>query len=231
MGDFVTIEGQRYYQCADLLDGAAGADLEGDEEERQSFVTEQALKLDRTCGVVVPILGRELLFVIDKTTIAPGSEIWRFIGAVAQHLADHADGLSPEAQAGLTGLRAVVFSSWPSRAYADVQADCFVYDVDEFRYAGGQLISPAYAASNIVHDAYHVRMYEQGRDYAGVPAEIICWQLQVDNAEALAMTDWDANYIRGLIADPGPVMARISSDPVPNGSCQQVGRRDLGQGH
>jgi hypothetical protein len=224
MGDFVTVKGRRYYPHTDLLEDLNGTGLEGDSEDRQKFVSERTLALDRTCGVTVPVLGGTLLFVIDRRTVAPGSDEWRFIGEIAKLLADRCFLLSEQGQAALGGLLAVVFSTSPARAYADVRADCFVYDVDEFRRSDGSLISPSYAASNIVHDANHVWMYEHGQTYAGTPAEIVCWQLQVDNAAALGLSRWDADYIRSLIGTPQLVAARIESDPRPRLACSQAGK-------
>ena len=227
MADTITVKGARYYHFSQLLPNADDTELCSDEQKRQSYVSKKELRLDKTSGVFVPADYRDILFIIDRRTIQPRSEEWRFIGKIAGHLADCCGRLSDQGRAALTRLTAVVFSTSPLRSYADVKPNCFVYDVDEFRASDGSLVSSAFAASNIVHDANHIWMFDQGQQYAGSAAETTCWQLQIDNRTALGLSDWEVDFLKGLVNDPAQVAERMDQDPfTARGklACSQLGK-------
>lgn len=223
MVDPIVVGKARYYPCADLHDGSEDAKVAADVQSRQSFISSRKVKLDRTSGAFVVLGGRPLLLVIDLRTVGPGSDEWRFIGTVGTHLESHWQALSVQAKAALSTLKAVIFTTAPARAYADVKRSSFVYDVDEFQRSDGSLISAAYASSNIVHDANHVWMFEHRQPYTGVDAEKTCWRLQIANAEALEIDPWDVDFLRGLIDDPAQVAMRIDEDPLARSGCDRLG--------
>lgn len=228
MTDPVTIGRVRYYPCAGLTPALRNPAIEADVQKRQSFVSSRKLKLDRTSGAYARLGGQIVAFVIDRRTVAPGSDEWGFIGAVGMHLEKSWAGLSDEGKAALAHLKSVVFSAAPDRAYADVKPGAFVYDTDEFRRSDGSLISAAYAASNILHDANHIRMFDDGEVYTGVAAERTCWRLQVANAQPLGIDPWDVAYLESLIREPQQVAMRIGQNPLsdeeffkcPTGACR-----------
>jgi len=230
MPDWIRVDDADYFPAAWLLSADAEAVAAADRlQDRQAFVSADELVLDRTCGAYALVFGRPLLLVIDRRTLAPGSDEWRFIGEVAAHLSACCEALSPQAAAALESLTAVVFSTSPARSYADVRPNAFVYDVDEFRRADRSLIRPAYAASNIVHDAHHIWMFDNGQPHTGPDAEVICWQLQVDNAEALRLDITETDFLRGLIANPALVAERLEQQPFERLACSQQGKCEVAQ--
>ena len=231
MGQPITVKKARYYPYTDLFPGSDDAGLKADLQKRQSYVSSKLLRLDWTSGVYATILGRTVLFIIDRRTVQPGTPEWRFIGEIIGHLVKCSPGLSSQGRTALASLTAVVFSTSPERAYADVKPNCFVYDVDEFRREDGSFISPAYAASNIVHDANHIWMYDKGQDYSGNAAEIICWQLQIDNEAAIGLAAHEVQFLKGLVAKPETVAKRIEQDPLkpaPKLACSALGKCSAG---
>ena len=228
MSDPIELGRLRYYPCKGLTQNGRSLEIAKDVQKRQSFVSSKKLKLDRTSGAFMRLGDQIVAFVIDRRTIGPNSPEWDFIGAVGVHLEACWAALSDEARAALKDLKAVVFSAAPVRAYADVKPGAFIYDTDEFRRDGGSFISAAYAASNIVHDANHIRMFNAKENYAGLAAERTCWRLQVANAEALGMDSWEVEFLEGLIEDPRVMEARIGQNPLseevvykcPTGACR-----------
>ena len=225
----ITIAKARYYPAHDLFAQPPDPIALQDVQRRRSFLkgtTIGKLNLDQTVGGFVEIAGNPVLIVVDLRTVQPGSAEWEFIGAVARHLVDVPSNLNPDGQAAIAALLGVVFTSSPARAYADVKPRCFVYDVDEFRRSDGSLVTAAWATSNIVHDANHIRMWIAGEDFAGVAAEQTCWALQIANAEALGLDSTEVDFLHGLIADPSSVIARIESDPNPTArlACKEQGK-------
>jgi hypothetical protein len=227
MDKWIKVRGARYYPVSTFLNGEGSTEAIADIQSRQSFVSAKNLRLDQSSGVYVSINGNNLLLVIDRRTIQPLTAEWRFIGLVAERLAGCCANLSAQGQAALSSLVAVVFSTSPARSYADVKPNTFVYDTDEFRRSDGSLISAAYAASNIVHDANHIWMYDHRLPHQGQDAEIICWQLQVDNREALGLDETEVSFLESLIGDPSQVAARIEQDPymqIQRLACSALGK-------
>lgn len=181
-------------------------------ENRQSFFKKKkAMKLDNTAGAYLPLGGRNILLVIDKNSVPPGSGEWQLIADTAARLAACYPTLSAQAKAALGMLRAIVFSARPLRSYADVRPDLFIYDTDEFRRKDGSLVGASWTASCVVHDANHIWQHDNGKKWHGVEAEVGCWQLQIDNARALGLTDIDVAHVKSFIADPEKIIGRATS--------------------
>ena len=228
MADWIKVKGTRYFPApwlldADLRDPRVASDI----QSRQSFVSARELRLDRTSGAYVELFGRTVLLAIDRRSIEPASDEWRFIGRVAATLQASTARLSSEAREALDSLKAVVFSRSPARSYADVKPNTFVYDVDEFRRVDSSFISPAYAASNIVHDARHIWMFDNRQVHHGAAAEVACWRLQVANADALGLDTTEVNFLNGLIADPALMAERMSQDPIAKLACSASGKCEV----
>lgn len=229
MAGWIRVRGADYFPAAWLLsDGPEADEAALVVQSRQSFVSSKQLRLDRTSGAYVRVGERDLLLAIDRRTVEPGSEEWRFIGRVTERLAACWDGLSAQARAALESLAGVVFSTSPQRAFADVKPNTFVYDVDEFRRPDGSFVSPSYAASNIVHDANHIWMFDNHQTHTGEAAEVVCWQLQVDNAGPLGLEPYEVDFLQNLIGNPTLVAARIEQDPLQKLACSQLGKCAVG---
>jgi hypothetical protein len=218
MASFFKKKGARYYPADWLFGSLATAAALADIQSRQSFVSDKKLKLKKTSGGYVKLGERQVLFIADRRSVHPDSEEWKFIGRLATHLQGCFDALDIGGKTALEHLDAVVFAASENpafRSYADVKPNCYVYDVEEFRYPqNGQLVTLAFAASNIVHDANHILMFEQGRQHTGLEAERECWRLQVSNAAALGLGDFEVDYLNGLIdVPPAHVLARMEQHP------------------
>ena len=208
----LTYRNVRYYHYSYLV-GPEAKKIYADTQSRQSFVSSAQLKLDRTCGVYLPVGGQSLLFIIDIRTIKFDSDEWRLIARIAEHLVKCWPQLDADAKTALKALYAVTFTTSPNRAYADVKPKTFVYDVDEFRDSAGGLITVAYAVSNIIHDANHIHQYDMHQAYDGAAAEQICWKLQIANAAALGLAPYEVDFLTKLVEKPELVAARLASDP------------------
>jgi|GEM_PF-6751534 len=209
----IKVDGKTYHHYSLIVpaDGTPSP-LIGDKENRQAFFKDKKkMKLDNTAGAYVPLGGRDVLLVIDKNSVVPGSGEWKLLAQTAAQLAAAYPGLSEQGKTALSMLRAVVFSAKPLRSYADVRPDLFFYDTDEFKRSDGSLVSPAWTASCIVHDANHIWQHDNGKTFTGEGAETECWQLQVDNQAALGLNDPEVNHLKGFIADPARILARANS--------------------
>jgi hypothetical protein len=210
-------KGARYYPADWLFSAAADAPALKDIQSRQSFVSDKKLKLKKTSGGYVTLGARQVFFIADRLSVQPGTEEWKFIGRLGTHLQSSFDRLDAAGKKALEHLDAVVFAASANpafRSYADVKPNCYVYDVEEFRYSNGDLVTLAFAASNIVHDANHILMFDQGREHTGLAAERECWGLQIANAAALGLAQFEVDYLQGLIAAPPPnVLARMEQHP------------------
>ena len=170
------------------------------------------IRLKDTRGAYVPVDGHNILFVIDGETVSPGSDDWNFIQQVAQKLAESYDRLNPRAKEALKQLVAVVFAKSPKRSFASVKKSCFFYDIDEFLRSDGSRVRAQWVASNIVHDANHVRLFKIGRKHAGFAAEVECWQLQVENRDALGLDQVEVDHLGGFIRNPETAGQRMEED-------------------
>lgn len=210
-------KGARYYPADWLFSAAASPAALKDIQSRQSFVSDKKLKLKKTSGGYVTLGGRQVFFIADRLSVQPGTEEWKFIGRLGTHLQSSFDRLDAAGKKALEHLDAVVFAGSDNpafRSYADVKPNCYVYDVAEFRYSDGNLVTLAFAASNIVHDANHILMFDQGREHTGLAAERECWGLQIANAAALGLAEFEVDYLKGLIDVPPPhVLARMEQHP------------------
>jgi hypothetical protein len=207
-------KGRHYHHHSQIAPaGSFPSPLSTDSEDRQYFfpTRKRKLRLNNTAGAYVPLDGRNLLLVIDKNTVPHPSGEWDLIGATAAQLERAFPALSDQAKAALARLRAVIFSSKPFRSYAEVRDDLFFYDTDEFRRRDNSLVTPAWTASCIVHDANHIFQHDTGADWHGVGSETICWQLQVDNSAALGLHAVEVQHLNALIADPQSVIDRLTS--------------------
>lgn len=220
-----------YFPWVDLRDPDPDCALAKCSENHDREAAGGRFLLPNACGVTVRPGGREIRFIIDRDTIAPGSQEWRFIAEVADLLERCHVALNDQGKAALEHLDFVVFSRTPARSFADVGPNGFFYDVDEFRRSDGSLVGAPYAVSNIVHDANHIWIYDGGQTYTGNDAEIVCWQLQVDNADAFGLSPTEIGFLRGLIGDPAKVAVRIAANPFPVDAlaCSQLGKCQVTQ--
>ena len=217
----IFVDGRLYCPFAAMVApagaGAAGQpawSFAGPVEDRSRFrPPEAALDLKATYGAFMDLGGRKVLIVIDKNAVEPGSEEWGFIYAAAKTLVAAYPALDAQAKAALANLNAVIFTKKPERSFASVAGGWFFYDTDELRRTDKKLISPGYAASNIVHDANHVRQFHAGKDYTGDAAEIDGWQLQVNNRVALGLTDGEVAHLQGFIDHPETARQRMEQRP------------------
>ena len=209
-------EGRHYhYHEAIAPAGSYPSPLWMDTEDRQYFFPEKKkkLRLDNTAGAYVPLNGHNVLLVIDKSTVPYPSGEWDLIGKTAAQLEQAWPRLSAQAQAALARLKAVIFSSKPFRSYAEVRDELYFYDTDEFRRSDDSLVSAAWTASCVVHDANHIWQKIEDQTWHGVESEVVCWQLQVDNRDALGLDQTEVTHLKKLIADPQSVIDRLVSDP------------------
>jgi hypothetical protein len=213
VNDPIVVEGKTYQHHSLMRPGPGKpSPLRDEKTDRQSFFKEKKkLRLDNTAGAYVPTGKSRILFVIDKNSVPFDSPEWGLIADTAQRLETCYPALSKQAQAALANLRAVVFSSKMARSYADVKPDIFFYDSDEFRRSDGSLVTPAWTTSCIVHDANHVWQHDNGQKFQGEKAEVVCWQLQVDNGPALGLADVEIDHLKRFIADPAKIIARMNS--------------------
>jgi hypothetical protein len=185
----------------------------GPVEDRGRFRPPEAqLDLKATYGAYMVLGGRNVLIVVDRAATLPGSGEWGLIHAAAKTLTDGYDALSAQAKDALGNLNAVIFAKSPKRSFASVAGGWFFYDTDEFLNSAGGLISPAYVASNMVHDANHVRQFHARIPHTGDAAEIDGWQLQVDNKDALGLQKFEVDFIKTFIADPSKARQRMEED-------------------
>jgi hypothetical protein len=209
----IKVDGKTYHHHSSIVpaDGSPSP-VAANTENRQSFFKDKkAMKLDNTAGAYLPLGGRNILLVIDKNSVPPGSGEWQLIAETAARLEACHPTLSAQAKAALGMLRAIVFSAKPLRSYADVRPDIFFYDTDEFRRKDGSLVSASWTASCVVHDANHIWQHDNDKPWHGVDAELVCWQLQVDNAGSLGLTDIDVAHVKSFIADPEKIVERATS--------------------
>ncbi len=221
MPDPILFDSKPYHHHS-LLASAAGvtSPFEHSAEDRQSILNRRkslfkkkakVAELSDTSGAYVRLGEADLLLIVDRNSVPYRSKEWDMIAATAAHLeASHA-ALSAQAHKALAKLRAVIFSAKPARSYADVKPNLFFYDTDEFRRKDGSLVGPAWAASCIIHDANHVWQYLNGKTWHGVKSEVECWQLQVDNAGALGLSDGEVAHLKDFIANPEKIVARAKS--------------------
>ena len=209
-------QGRRYHHHSRIAPpGSFPSPLSLDSEDRQDFFggRRRKLRLNNTAGAYLPLNGSNILLVIDKNTVPYPSGEWDLIADTAAQLERAFPLLSQQAKAALAKLKAVVFSSKPFRSYADVRPDYFFYDTDEFRRRDNSLVTAAWAASVVVHDANHIWQNDNGQDCTGVTAETVCWRLQVDNRDALGLDQTEVDHLGTFIADPQKIVDRANSDP------------------
>ncbi|MDP8994959.1 MAG: hypothetical protein M3N07_08295 [Pseudomonadota bacterium] len=213
MTQSIVVGRKRYHHYSQLVPAnGSPSPLAAISEKRQSFFPKKRkMPLRNTVGAYVTLGGSDLLLVIDKDTVAPGSGEWKLIAATAAQLEACYPSLSDQAKKALRFLRAIVFSAKPLRSYAEVRDDIFFYDTDEFRRRDGSFVSPSWAASCVVHDANHIWQHDNRKPWHGVDGEVPCWQLQIDNGAALGLTAIDVDHLRSFIADPEKIIARARS--------------------
>ena len=209
----IQVDGKTYHHHSLIAPAdRSPSPLASQSEDRQSFFKKKKkMRLDNTAGAYLPLDGHNVLFVIDKNSVAPGSGEWKLIAETAARLAQCYPALSAQAKAAMGKLRAIVFSARPLRSYADVRPDIFFYDTDEFRRKDGSLVSPSWTASCVVHDANHIWQHDNDKPWHGVDAEVVCWKLQIDNKDPLGLTQIDVDQIKSFIADPAKIIARATS--------------------
>lgn len=185
----------------------------GPVEDRGRFRPPEAqLDLKTTYGAYMVLGGRNVLIVVDRAATLPGSKEWGLIHAAAKVLTGNYSALNAQAKDALSNLNAVIFAKSPKRSFASVAGGWFFYDTDEFLNSAGGLISPAYVASNMVHDANHVRQFHARIPHTGDAAEVDGWQLQVDNAGALGLQPFEVQFIQGFITNPASARQRMEED-------------------
>lgn len=209
----IRIDKRTYRPFAEMLSPPPGAGPWVTEDRGFLSPKKSTIRLKKTFGAYLEVGGRTILIVIDEPAAAPGSDVWAFIHDVAAHLVAVYPALNQQAKDALARLSAVVFAQSPKRAFANIKNACFFYDTDELLVAGGSgRISTAYAVSNIVHDANHIWLDRNGKAATGLPAEVICWQLQVDNRVALGLAPHEVTHLQGFIAKPETAGIRINED-------------------
>jgi hypothetical protein len=217
----ITVDG-RYYCPFTALVGPAGAAAPGQAAwtfagkvaDRSQFRPPEAkVDLKAAYGAYMSLGGRNVLIVIDQKAVEPGSDYWNFIHAAAKTLVEAYPALDAQAKAALANLNAVIFTQKPERSFASVAGGWFFYDTDELHRSDNQLITPPYAASNIVHDANHIRQYHLGQQYWGDAAEIDGWQLQVNNRAALGLVAGEVTHLQGFIDHPETARQRMNQRP------------------
>ena len=209
-------EGRRYHHHSAIAPpGSFPSPLWINSEDRQYFFPKKRkkLRLDNTAGAYIPLNGHNILLVVDKSTVPYPSGEWDLIGKTAAQLEGAWPLLSGQAQGALARLKAVIFSSRPFRSYAEVRDDLYFYDTDEFRRSDNSLVSAAWTASCVVHDANHIWQHDAEEAWHGVESEMACWQLQVDNRGALGLDQTEVDHLAKLIANPQSVIDRMTSNP------------------
>lgn len=209
----IKVDGKTYRHHAAIVpaDGSPSP-LIGDKEDRQAFFKKKKeMRLDNTAGAYLTVGGHNILLVIDKNSVAPGSGEWGLIAETAARLETAHPALSAEGKTALATLRAIVFSAKPLRSYADVRPDLFFYDTDEFRRKDGSLVSAAWTASCVVHDAHHIWQHDNDKEWHGVDAEVECWKLQIANGDALGLAEIDVKHLQSFIDDPKKIIERATS--------------------
>jgi hypothetical protein len=205
----IVVDGRSYCPFAALIAQV----FPGKVEDRGRFRPPEAqLDLKATYGAYMVLGGRNILIVIDRAATLPGSKEWGLIHAAAKVLTGGYDALNAQAKDALANLNAVIFAKSPKRSFASVAGGWFFYDTDEFLNSAGGLISPAYVASNMVHDANHVRQFHARIAHTGDAAEVDGWQLQVDNKDALGLQKFEVDFIKTFIADPAKARQRMEED-------------------
>lgn len=209
MASPILANGFTYRPLAEMI--AAPGDLPWVAEDRSSMSFKpDTILLKSTFGAYFEVGGRNILIVVDEPAAAPGSDVWTFIHDIAARLVAAYPALDRQARDALARLEAVIFAKSPERSFADVRKGRFFYDTDEFLVQGGsRKISTSYAASNIVHDANHVWLECNGQPSTGLPAEVVCWQLQVDNQVALGLAPHEVAHLQGFIDNPETAGLRI----------------------
>jgi hypothetical protein len=213
MPDPINVDGKPYQPHSALApaDGTTSP-LKDESLDRQSFFADDAkMSLGNTAGAYVTLGGNDVLLVIDKNSVPYGSPEWQQIADTAARLETCYPTLSAQGQAALSVLKAVIFSSKPARSYADVRPEYFFYDTDEFHRSDGSMVSPAWTASCIVHDANHIWQNANEKPWYGVDAECVCWQLQVDNAAPLGLQPYEVTHLQSFLNDPEKIVARAMS--------------------
>ena len=210
----IVVDKKTYHHHSKLVpaDGSASP-LRDQKEDRQAFFPKhkKKMRLDNTAGAYVTLGGRNVLLVIDKDNVAPGSGEWKLIAETAAKLEQCYPSLSAQAKAALGKLKAVVFSAKPLRSYADVRPDIFFYDTDEFRRKDGSLVGASWTASCVVHDANHIWQHDNDKPWHGVDGEVPCWKLQIENRDALGLTQVDVDHLNSFLADPAKIVERATS--------------------
>lgn len=118
--------------------------------------------------------------------------------------------LSIDAQAALHHVKNIILIDTP-RSFSEEKTGTFFFDKTEILAE-----STAFAASNIIHDARHIRNYDTFGNLAdsrGVDAEVAGWRLQVENASALGLTAHEVDHLNQLIANPSSQDTRMNTPP------------------
>jgi hypothetical protein len=213
MSSPITVDGKLYFHHSAIVpaDGSVSPLRDRTENNQAFFKKKKKLPLDRTAGAYVRLGARDVLLIIDKRTVPHGSPEWQLIADTAARLEQCHDALSAQGKAALARLRAVIFSRKPLRSFADVKPDIFFYDVDEFARTDGSLVAASWTASCVVHDANHIWQHDNRRPWHGVAGEVPCWQLQVENRDALGLSQVDVDHLNSFIADPSKILDRAGS--------------------
>lgn len=168
------------------------------------------------CEVVIKTVnGHDIKVVIDNNTMPLGSSERSTAMLGLDHLLASFDKLDAAGQDRLSHLDNMVFTNVPDsasvtgRSFSTETNGSFFYDTSEFAGA-----SQFYIASNILHDANHIAIYDSTGDLnqsRGRDAEVSGWQLQVDNAAALGLQQYEVDYLNSLINDPNSGGGRVDS--------------------
>jgi hypothetical protein len=172
------------------------------------------------CAVVVMTIGgHDIKVVFDNKTMPVGSAERNAATLGFNELAANFGKLDAAAQERISHLDHVVFTNVPDsstvtgRSFSTEANGSFFYDSSELGAA-----TQAFIASNILHDANHIAIFDRTGDLnqsRGRAAEVEGWQLQVNNAAALGLQQYEVDYLNALIADPNSGGGRVDQPAYP----------------
>lgn len=187
--------------------GGSGADAHADKSD---LSPDPSIDLSDVNLLPVAIGGHVVNVLIDQKTAPTFSDAYyKAIDAVT-NLSLSYDSLNQAAKDALSHVQNIAFVD-VNRSFSQEDSHTFFFDTSELVTA-----STAFAASNIVHDALHISVFDATNDLnqsRGIAAEVAGWQLQVDNAAALGLSAYEVQYLQGLIADPASQTPRIEQPP------------------
>lgn len=149
--------------------------------------------------------------VVDLKTLPLNSDARNSAISIMWNFNMAYNNLSQSAKDAVSNLDYIVLGDFPVRSFSEESKGAFYFDYSEI-ISG----TPEFAASNILHDANHISIYEQTHNYElsrGTASEISGWQMQLDNADAYNLSTRERDYLKSLIADPNSQGTRVNTPP------------------